>query len=91
MVLDVLSCVKSGLATYAKVIVESSCNELRMTFQRMRDADEKFQYDLWQIAQKKGYYTGSPLASAEDINMVKTGLTKGVALNQNVGAVYMSS
>jgi len=74
MVLDVLSGTKASLGNYAKVIVETGDQRLRQTFQQMRDSDEKFQYDLYKIAEQKGYYPASPASSAEDISCVKTAL-----------------
>ena len=77
IVLDVLSGVKSSLSHYATFISETACPNLRQTFQQMRDGDEKFQYDLYKIAEQKGYYTGSPQASSQDMNSVKTALSMG--------------
>ncbi|MCL2360940.1 MAG: spore coat protein [Defluviitaleaceae bacterium] len=75
IVLDVLNGVKSSLSHYATFISETACPNLRQTFQQMRDGDEKFQYDLYKIAEQKGYYTCSPSASAQDMSSVKTALT----------------
>ena len=62
MVNDALSSVKASLGTYAKTIAECNDQHLRQTFQQMRDADEKFQYDLYKIAHQKGYYQPAPQA-----------------------------
>jgi len=78
MVLDVLSGVKSSLSHYATFISETACPNLRQTFQQMRDGDEKFQYDLYKIADTKGYYACSPPATQQDINTVKSALSSGV-------------
>jgi len=78
MVLDVLSGTKASLGNYAKVIVETANQNLRQTFQQMRDSDEKFQYDLYKIAEQKGYYATSPASSTQDVSSVKTALTSGV-------------
>jgi len=75
MVLDVLTGTKSSLGTYAKVITECSDQNLRQTFQQMRDGDEKFQYDLYKIAEQKGYYHSSPEAQMNDMSSVKSNLT----------------
>ncbi|MCL2049587.1 MAG: spore coat protein [Defluviitaleaceae bacterium] len=75
MVLDVLGSVKGGLAGYATFISETANPTLRQTFQQMRDGDEKFQYDLYKIAEQKGYYATSPTASPQDMHSVKTALT----------------
>ena len=77
IVLDVLSGVKSSLSHYATFISETACPNLRQTFQQMRDGDEKFQYDLYKIAEQKGYYVCSPTATAQDLNTVKSALSGG--------------
>ncbi len=74
IVLDVLSGTKASLGSYAKVITETSNPQLRQTFQQMRDGDEKFQYDLYQIASQKGYYANSPNANPQDMQQVKSTL-----------------
>ena len=78
MVLDILTSTKASLGNYAKVIVETSDQNLRQTFQQMRDSDEKFQYDLYKVAEQKGYYTTSPASSAQDISSVKSALSSGM-------------
>jgi len=77
IVLDVLSGVKSSLSHYATFISETANPTLRQTFQQMRDGDEKFQYDLYKIAEQKGYYACSPPANPQDLNTVKSALTSG--------------
>ena len=77
MVLDVLSGTKASIGTYAKVITECCDQNLRTTFQQMRDCDEKFQYDLYKIAEQKGYYTGAPSADQVESSSIKSMLNKG--------------
>ena len=77
IVLDILSGTKAGLSNYAKVIMETDNQNLRQTFQQMRDGDEKFQYDLYKIAAQKGYYATSPNATQQDMQSVKQCLTSG--------------
>jgi len=77
MVLDVLSGTKASVSNYAKAIVECSDQNLRQTFQQMRDGGEKFQYDLYKIAEQKGYYKASCPASAQDMQEIKTFLSNG--------------
>ena len=78
MVLDILSSTKASLGNYAKVIAETGNQNLRQTFQQMRDSDEKFQYDLYKVAEQKGYYPPSPQSSPQDVNSIKTSLTSGM-------------
>lgn len=76
MVLDILSGTKSSIGTYAKVITECSNPQLRQTFQQMRDGDEKFQYDLYKIAEQKGYYMAAPPSNPMDSQQIKTFLNQ---------------
>jgi len=77
IVLDVLGGVKASLTGYATFISETANPTLRQTFQQMRDGDEKFQYDLYKIAEQKGYYVPSPMADPHAVASVKTGLASG--------------
>lgn len=79
IVLDILSGCKASLSNYAKVIMETDNPTLRQTFQQMRDGDEKFQYDLYKIAEQKGYYATSPSATQQDMQSVKQCLTSSCA------------
>ena len=79
MVLDILTGTKSSLGTYAKVITECNDQNLRQTFQQMRDGDEKFQYDLYKIAEQHGYYQQAPCAQAADTANIKMDLTSAMA------------
>ena len=74
MVLDVLSSTKASLANYAKTIVECDNESLRQTFQQMRNADEKFQYDLYKIASQKGYYQPAPTADQSQCLQLKNSI-----------------
>ena len=62
MVNDILDGVKSELKTYQGVIIETENMQLRQTIQQIRNNDESFQYELFKIAQAKGYY--KPAAQA---------------------------
>jgi len=77
IVLDVLGGVKASLSGYATFISETANPTLRQTFQQMRDGDEKFQYDLYKIAEQKGYYVPSPMADPHAITSVKSALSGG--------------
>lgn len=72
MVSDILSQVNSSLTTYANVIAQSSCPEFRKTIQDIRNSDECFQYDLYKVAQSKGYYQPAQIATPEEIQAVKS-------------------
>ena len=71
MVNDILDGVKSELKTYQGVIIETENMQLRQTIQQKRNNDESFQYELFKIAQAKGYYVPAQKASVTEINTVK--------------------
>ena len=87
MVLDVLNGTKASIGNYAKVITECSNQNLRQTFQQMRDGDEKFQYDLYKIAEQKGYYSCAPTANPQDMTSVKSNLMQGATMHQGAGPI----
>jgi len=72
MVNDVLSMLKSSITGYSNVITEACNEEFRRTIQQMRDSDEKCQYDLFKLAEQKGYYKPAQPASPNDIQSVKS-------------------
>ena len=74
MVNDILAGVKSELTTYQGVISETENVGLRQTIQQIRNNDETFQYELFKVAQVKGYYTPASKAPQEEINHVKNQL-----------------
>lgn len=76
MVNDVLSNVKSELTTYQNAISEAANTELRQTFQTIRNSSEAFQYELFKVAQAKGYYKPAAPASPMEIINVKNELQK---------------
>lgn len=77
MVNDVLNMTKSGLTEYTRAIGECSNQNLRQTFQQMRDGDEQFQYQLAQIAIQKNYYTPAQPANQQEIMQIKSQLMQG--------------
>lgn len=74
MVNDVLANVKSGLTTYQGVISETENMQLRQTIQQIRNGDESFQYELFKVAQTKGYYKPAQPATITEIQNVKNEL-----------------
>ena len=74
MVNDILSGVKSNLTTYQNAISETENMELRQTLQQIRNNDESFQYELFKVAQTKGYYKPAQSATPTEILTVKNEL-----------------
>jgi len=74
MVNDALSMVKSSLTTYASVISECANPQLRSTIQQIRNNCETSQYELFRLAQSKGYYQPAMMADNQEIQQVKSQL-----------------
>ena len=74
MLNDILSNVKSSLTTYQTVISEAENMNLRQTIQQMRNNDESFQYELFKVAQTKGYYQPAQQATVTEVQSVKNQL-----------------
>lgn len=71
MVNDILESVKAELTTYQGIISEAENMQLRQTIQQIRDNDESFQYELFKVAQAKGYYKPASQAPQTEIDKVK--------------------
>lgn len=74
MVNDILNGTKSELTTYQDVITETDNMQLRSTIQQIRNNCESFQYELYRVAQTKGYYKPADQATPQEISQVKTEL-----------------
>lgn len=74
MVNDILDSTKSELTTYQGVISEAENMQLRTAIQQIRNNCESFQYELFKVAQTKGYYKPAGTATQQEINKVKTEL-----------------
>ena len=77
MVNDVLNNTKSTLSTYQNFISETENIQLRQTIQQIRNTDESFQYELFKVAETKGYYKPAQKATPTEIETVKTELQQG--------------
>ena len=76
MVNDILESTKAGLTTYQGAISECENMELRQMLQQIRNNDESFQYELFKVAQVKGYYTPAAAAPQPEIDKVKNEVAK---------------
>lgn len=74
MVNDILSMVNSSLTGYANVIAQTSNQQMRQTLQQIRNSDEQFQYQLYQMAEQKNFYQSAQQASQQDIQQIKSSL-----------------
>ena len=71
MVNDILESTKASLTTYQGVINETENSGLRQTFQQIRNNDESFQYEIFKVAQAKGYYIPAEQAPRTEIDKIK--------------------
>ena len=71
MVNDILESTKNDIKTYAGIITESANMNLRQTIQNIRNSSESFQYELFKLAESKGYYTPADQATPAEINKIK--------------------
>lgn len=76
MVNDILESTKANLTTYQGVIAESENMGLRQAIQAIRNNDEAFQYELFKVAQLKGYYTPASQAQQTEVDKVKKEVSK---------------
>ncbi len=74
MVNDILEGIKGSLKTFESVITETENTNLRQTLQEIRNSNETFQYDLFRVANLKGYYSPASQASQKEINQIKSEL-----------------
>ena len=72
MVNDTLAMINGSLSGYASVISQASNAQFRQTIQQIRNADEQFQFQLYQMAEQKGYYKPASQAPQTDIQTVKS-------------------
>jgi len=77
MVNDIIAGSKASIDCYTKAIQECSSQQLRSTFQTLRNEAEQMQYQLYQIAEQKGYYVPAGPANNEEVNRVKATLISG--------------
>ncbi|MDR1673985.1 MAG: spore coat protein [Oscillospiraceae bacterium] len=72
MVNDALSAAKTELTAYATAIGECANPQLRATIQEIRNSSEMSHYELFQLAQQKGFYNPATPATPEEISEVKS-------------------
>ena len=74
MVNDTLAMVKNNLTFYANSISECENQELRETLQQIRNTCENSQYNLFKLAETKGFYQPATPADDSEIQEVKSQL-----------------
>lgn len=76
---DILEGTKASINSYTQGIVEASNQQLRSTLQTLRGEAEQIQYQLYEIAEQKGYYTPAPTANQNDVQQIKNSLASSVS------------
>lgn len=77
MVKDVLAMTKASMGDYQASIGMASNPALRSALQQLRDGAEQFQYQIYQLAEEKGYAAPAEPATQQQMTDVKTELTQG--------------
>lgn len=72
MVNDILNSTKADLNIYQQAISEIENMQLRNAFQQIRNDFESSQYELFKVAQTKGYYKTAETATTQEIAQVKS-------------------
>ena len=58
----------------ANIIAQTDNTSLRQTLQQIRNNDESFQFELFKIAETKGYYKPAAKATVTEVDTVKSEL-----------------
>ncbi len=84
MVNDILSGAKASIGSYTTAITECSNQQLRSTLQTLRNEAEQMQYQIYQMAEQKGWYMPAPQANKNDVQQIKNSLSSSMdASTQN--------
>ena len=65
-----------GTLILRSVISQASNQQLRQTIQQIRNNCEQSQYQLYQMAEQKGYYQPAAQANPQEIQQVKSSFTQ---------------
>jgi spore coat protein CotF len=74
MVNDALASIKSSLTVYTTAISECTNPSLRQTLQQIRNSDETSQFELFKLAQSKGYYQPASMADDNEVQQIRSQL-----------------
>ena len=76
MVKDVLAMTKAGLGEYQASIADAANPSLRSALQQLRDGAEQFHYQMYQLAEEKGYAKPADQATQAQLTNVKSDLSQ---------------
>ena len=71
MVNDILENTKSEILSFTNSIITSENIEVRQTLEQLRTSLESFNFELFNLATSKGYYTPTQKAKPEEISGIK--------------------
>ena len=74
MINDILEGAKTEITAYSQAISETENMQLRNAMQQIRNSEESFQYELFKIAESKGYSIPAEKAEQTQVSKVKTDL-----------------
>lgn len=77
MINDALGMSKTNITTLTTSITECSNPTLRSTLQQIRNTCETSQFDLYHLAENKGFYVPATQATDNEVTQVKNQLTSG--------------
>ncbi len=94
IVCDLMNGTKASISSYTMAIVETSNPQLRSTWQTLRSEAEQMHYQLYQMAEQKGYYTPAPQAAQQDVQKIKSTLSQSLTQGNspsNQSNIYSSA
>lgn len=77
MVADTLAGINGELTRFGEMIAQTENKELKTTLKQMRNACEKSQEQLYEIAREKSYYVPAQKATQEEVSHVRGLFTSG--------------
>lgn len=72
MVNDTLAGINGELVRFGEMIPQTENKELKQTLKQFRNACEASQEQLFQMAREKAYYVPASMATAEEVQHVKS-------------------
>ncbi|SFR67300.1 spore coat protein [Anaeromicropila populeti] len=85
MVADALNAINGSITKVSEMISQTENQQLRMKLQQIRNETETSQYELFNLAKSKGYYTPAEKSTESEIQTVKSVVTSmgGSSVNTN--------
>jgi spore coat protein CotF len=74
MIYDILTNFQTEITDYTNAIIQSEDLLLRQSLQNIRNEQESFRYDLFKLANSKGYYSPETKVKPETIAKLKNKL-----------------